>query len=77
MPWSPLAKRHVVVIAMLTTALHPGDLARAQELPIAGFLNEPLTKEKFHARLRERFAPPPPHCLAGPPQWRPGRYWLH
>jgi len=42
---------------MLTTSLHPADLARAQELPIAGFLNKPLTKEKVTALLEEHFAP--------------------
>jgi DNA-binding response OmpR family regulator len=41
---------------MPTTSLHPVDLARAKELPIAGFLNKPLTKEKVYALLQEHFA---------------------
>jgi CheY-like chemotaxis protein len=49
-----------IVIVMLTTSLHPIDQARAQELPIAGFLTKPLTKEKVTALLREHFAAPHP-----------------
>lgn len=52
----PLAMQHVIVIVMLTTSLHPVDLARAQQLPIAGFLNKPLTAEKVADLLQEHFA---------------------
>jgi CheY-like chemotaxis protein len=52
----PLAQQQAIVIVMLTTSLHPVDLARAKELPIAGFLNKPLTKEKVYALLQEHFA---------------------
>lgn len=52
----PLAQRQAIVIVMLTTSLHPLDLARAQELPIASFLNKPLTQEKVTALLRRHFA---------------------
>jgi CheY-like chemotaxis protein len=52
----PLAQQQAIVIVMLTTSLHPVDLARAEELPIAGFLNKPLTKEKVYALLQEHFA---------------------
>src|SRR6478609_4344195 len=38
----PLAQQSAIVIVMLTTSLHPRDLARVQQLPIAGFLNKPL-----------------------------------
>jgi len=51
----PLAYQQPIVIVMLTTSLHPTDLARAQQLPIAGFLNKPLTKEKVTALLQEHF----------------------
>jgi CheY-like chemotaxis protein len=54
----PLAQQQAIVIVMLTTSLHPVDLARAQELPIADFLNKPLTKEKVTALLQKHFAPP-------------------
>nr|GFC12437.1 hypothetical protein [Tanacetum cinerariifolium] len=40
----PLAQQSSIVIVMLTTSLHPVDQARAEQLPIAGFLNKPLTK---------------------------------
>ena len=52
----PLAQRQAVVVVMLTTSLHPIDVARAQELPIAGFLNKPLTQEKVQTLLQEHFA---------------------
>jgi CheY-like chemotaxis protein len=54
----PLAQQQAMVIVMLTTSLHPTDRARAQELPIAGFLNKPLTKEKVTALLQKHFAQP-------------------
>ena len=52
----PLVHQQAIVIVMLTTSLHPVDLHRAAQLPIAGFLNKPLTKEKVTALLKEHFA---------------------
>ncbi|AMJ67403.1 response regulator [Hymenobacter sp. PAMC 26628] len=51
----PLAQQQAIVIVMLTTSLHPADMARAQELPIAGFLNKPLTQEKVLGILEKHF----------------------
>ncbi|MDF7815927.1 response regulator [Hymenobacter sp. YC55] len=51
----PLAQQQAIVIVLLTSSLHPVDLARAQQLPIAGFLNKPLTKEKVTALLQQHF----------------------
>ena len=51
----PLAQQRTTVIVMLTTSLHPLDQARAEQLPIAGFLNKPLTKEKVTAILAQHF----------------------
>lgn len=51
----PLAHRQPIVIVMLTTSLHPADLARAEQLPIAGFLNKPLTQEKVTALWQQHF----------------------
>ncbi len=56
----PVAAQHPIVIVMLTTSLHPTDLARAEQLPIAGFLNKPLTEEKVRDLLHKYFAAPPP-----------------
>jgi CheY-like chemotaxis protein len=39
----PLSSQQPIVIFILTTSLHPVDLARVQALPISGFLNKPLT----------------------------------
>lgn len=52
----PAAVQRAIVIVMLTTSLHPVDLARAEQLPIAGFLNKPLTEAKVADLLREHFA---------------------
>lgn len=54
----PAAVQEAIVIVMLTTSLHPTDLAKAQQLPIAGFLNKPLTAEKVADLLREHFDSP-------------------
>jgi CheY-like chemotaxis protein len=53
---TPLAQQQAIVIVMLTTSLHPADVARSQELPIAGFLTKPLTQEKVTALLQQHFA---------------------
>jgi AmiR/NasT family two-component response regulator len=45
-------------IVMLATCLHPADLARAQQRPIAGFINKPLAEAKVAALLQEHFASP-------------------
>jgi CheY-like chemotaxis protein len=50
----PVAQESIVIV-MLTTSLHPVDLARAQQLPIAGFLNKPLTREKVTTLLKQHF----------------------
>jgi len=51
----PLAQRQAIVVIMLTTSLHERDLARAQQLPIAGSLDKPLTKAKLLAVLHQHF----------------------
>ncbi|MGI4737763.1 MAG: hypothetical protein ACRYG7_21555 [Janthinobacterium lividum] len=43
----PSAQQQAIISVMLTTSLHPVDLARAQELPFASFFNKPLTQEKL------------------------------
>ena len=52
----PAERRQHTVVAMLTTSLNPLDQVRVQQLPITGFLNKPLTKEKVTALLQEHFA---------------------
>lgn len=52
----PLSHQSAIVIVMLTTSMHPLDLARAETLPIADFLNKPLTQEKVTALLQQHFA---------------------
>lgn len=52
-----LAQQRAIVIVMLTTSLHPNDFARAQALPIADFLNKPLTQKKISTILAQHFPP--------------------
>ncbi len=55
----PLTRRQGVVIVMLTTSLLPHDLERVQQLPVAGVLNKPLTKDKLQALVEEYFGAEP------------------
>ncbi|WP_400191611.1 response regulator [Hymenobacter sp. B81] len=52
----PPGENPAVVIIMLTTSLNPLDVARMQDLPIAGYLTKPLTREKVNRILHEHFA---------------------
>ncbi|MCB2408714.1 response regulator [Hymenobacter lucidus] len=49
------------VIIMLTTSLNLLDVERVQDLPIAGFLTKPLTKEKIYDVLHTHFGHPLPN----------------
>ena len=51
----PLARQQAIVIVMLTTSVHPRDLARLEALPVAGFLSKPLNPAKVHDILRIYF----------------------
>ena len=53
----PLAHQPPIVIIMLTTSLHPADVQRAHQLPVAGFLTKPLTAEKVQQVLADHFPP--------------------
>ncbi|TGD82913.1 response regulator [Hymenobacter wooponensis] len=50
-----LAERNAIVIVMLTTSVHPRDLQRLEQLPVAGFLSKPLTEDKVKQVLAENF----------------------
>ena len=51
----PLARQRAIVIVMLTTSMHARELARIQELPIAGLVSKPLTREKVATLLQLHF----------------------
>jgi len=51
----PIAQQQSVVVVMLTTSLHSRDLERVQQLPIAGLVTKPLTKEKVDTILQMHF----------------------
>lgn len=47
-----------VIIIMLTTSLNANDLLQIEQLPIAGFLTKPLTREKVNQLLAAHFSSP-------------------
>ena len=47
--------REAIIVVMLTTSLHPQDVERMQQLPIAGFINKPLNKPKLEEVLEKYF----------------------
>ena len=49
------SQRQAIVIVLLTTSVNPQDLARVQQLPIAGTLTKPLTTEKIQQVLQQHF----------------------
>ncbi len=51
----PLAQRRDIVIVILTTSLHPRDVQRVDQLPVAAFLNKPLTAAKVTQILETHF----------------------
>jgi len=51
----PAAQRSATIIIMLTTTMDARDLARLNELPIAGLVSKPLTQEKLATILQLHF----------------------
>ncbi len=51
----PLSLRQAIIIVLLTTSVHPRDLERVRQLPIAGTLSKPLTEEKVRDILQQYF----------------------
>jgi CheY-like chemotaxis protein len=56
----PEAQRQRAAVVVLTTSLHRADLARLQELPIAGVVSKPLTEAKLDVILRQSLPTPSP-----------------
>ncbi|OUJ67742.1 response regulator [Hymenobacter crusticola] len=51
----PVQEQQAVVVVMLTTSVSPRDQQLIQELPIADYLDKPLTQEKVQAVLQQHF----------------------
>lgn len=51
----PQAQQLATVIVVLTTSMDSRDLARINELPIAGLVSKPLTREKIDTLLQLHF----------------------
>ena len=56
----PQMQREGTVIVMLTTSLLDADVVRARQLPVAGFLNKPLTRAGVNDMLHRHFGYPLP-----------------
>ena len=54
----PAREKPTAVIIMLTTSLNPRDVEQMQDLPIAGYLTKPLTRDKINQVLLEHFGQP-------------------
>jgi CheY-like chemotaxis protein len=54
----PPTENPAVIIIMLTTSLNPKDVERMQDLPIAGYLTKPLTRDKINQLLQDYFDHP-------------------
>ncbi|QKG58446.1 response regulator [Hymenobacter sp. BRD128] len=51
----PRAHQEGIIIVVLTTSMNSTDLARLNELPIAGMASKPLTEEKINTILQLHF----------------------
>ncbi|MDO7874921.1 response regulator [Hymenobacter sp. ASUV-10] len=51
----PQAQQAATVIVMLTTSMDSSDLARINDLPIAGMVSKPLNREKIDMLLKLHF----------------------
>ena len=51
----PQAQQDATVVVMLTTSMASSDLARINDLPIAGLVSKPLDREKVDTLLRLHF----------------------
>ncbi|WP_161890669.1 response regulator [Pontibacter russatus] len=53
-----LKQKDSITVIILTTSNHPRDLESFAQLPVAGFLNKPLTIPNITALLEEHFTVP-------------------
>ena len=51
----PQAQQDATVVVMLTTSMAAADLARINELPIAGLVSKPLNRDKINTLLQLHF----------------------
>lgn len=52
----PADEQRAIVVVMLTSSVNPRDQQRAQELPIAAYLDKPLTQQQVERVLAQHFA---------------------
>ena len=51
----PEAQQQASRIVLLTTTVHEGELQKLRQLPVAGLIHKPLTREKINGILHEHF----------------------
>lgn len=51
----PAEQQRVTKIVMLTTSMDSGDLSRLEQLPVAGLVSKPLTRDKIADLLQLHF----------------------
>ncbi len=51
----PAARQRASVIVLLTTTVYAGELARLRQLPVAGLVSKPLTRDKVEGILQQHF----------------------
>ena len=56
----PAAQQQASVVVLLTTTVHDRELEQLQQLPVAGLISKPLTKEKISGLLHTHFQRPLP-----------------
>ena len=52
----PAEERRPIVVVMLTSSVNPRDQQRVQALPIADYLDKPLTQQQLERVLAQHFA---------------------
>jgi CheY-like chemotaxis protein len=52
----PAEEQRAIVVVILTTSVSPRDQQRVQELPIAAYLDKPLTQQQVERIMAQHFA---------------------
>jgi|GEM_PF-6256678 len=51
----PTPAQQCAVVVLLTTSVHPQDVQRAEQLPVADFLAKPLTQQQVERVMQQHF----------------------
>lgn len=56
----PPAQQQASVVVLVTTTVHERELQQLRQLPVAGLVSKPLTRDKINGLLQEHFQRQPP-----------------